>query len=55
MKMKSSKLFIALAALLAINATLATVQAQGTVFTYQGRLSNGTNPVTGLYDVRFNA
>ncbi len=27
--------------------------AQGTAFTYQGRLNNGTNPVTGSYDLVF--
>jgi hypothetical protein len=26
---------------------------QGTEFTYQGRLSNGTHPTTGVYDLRF--
>ena len=28
--------------------------AQGTAFTYQGRLNDGANPATGLYDVRFS-
>ncbi len=28
-------------------------RAQPTAFTYQGRLNNGTNPATGLYDFRF--
>jgi hypothetical protein len=27
--------------------------AQGTAFTYQGRLNNGANPAGGIYDVRF--
>lgn len=27
--------------------------AQPTAFTYQGRLNDGTNPATGLYDLRF--
>ncbi|MEI7728303.1 MAG: tail fiber domain-containing protein [Verrucomicrobiota bacterium] len=27
--------------------------AQGTAFTYQGRLSNSANPVTGIYDLTF--
>ena len=27
--------------------------AQGTAFTYQGRLNDGTNPATGTYDLRF--
>jgi hypothetical protein len=28
-------------------------RGQGTAFTYQGRLNSGTNPATGLYDLRF--
>lgn len=28
--------------------------AQGTAFTYQGQLDNGTNPVTGLYNFKFD-
>jgi hypothetical protein len=28
-------------------------RAQPTAFTYQGRLNNGTNPATGVYDFRF--
>jgi len=32
---------------------VATVLAQGTAFTYQGRLNNGTNPATGNYDFTF--
>jgi hypothetical protein len=27
--------------------------AQGTAFTYQGRLNNGGSPASGLYDLRF--
>src|SRR5258708_6523381 len=41
-------------ALLAIlNSQIPTVQAQGTAFTYQGRLSDGANPASGIYDLRF--
>jgi len=29
------------------------VSAQGTAFTYQGRLNDGTNPANGTYDLRF--
>jgi len=36
-----------------LNLTTGTALAQGTAFTYQGRLSNGTNPVTGGYDLTF--
>src|SRR5215831_8089083 len=28
--------------------------AQGTAFTYQGRLNDGANPATGIYDLRFD-
>src|ERR1035438_8700947 len=31
-----------------------TVFAQGTAFTYQGRLNTGTNPATGTYDLTFS-
>src|SRR5262245_51789561 len=27
--------------------------AQGTAFTYQGRLNDGANPAVGIYDLRF--
>src|ERR1035437_8239701 len=35
--------------------TLASVNAfaQGTAFTYQGRLNDGASPATGIYDLRF--
>jgi hypothetical protein len=32
---------------------LGQVFAQGTAFTYQGRLNDGVNPATGSYDLRF--
>jgi hypothetical protein len=48
------KHLVALAALLSIfNTQLSTVRAQGTVFTYQGRLNDGINPANGNYDLRF--
>ena len=31
----------------------ATAHAQGTAFTYQGRLTDGVNPATGIYDLSF--
>jgi hypothetical protein len=34
-------------------AQLATLHAQGTAFTYQGRLNDGANPANGTYDLRF--
>ena len=46
---------IALAVLLlsTLNLQLST-WAQGTGFTYQGRLNDGANPVNGNYDLRFS-
>ena len=38
---------------LAILAGLHQAAAQGTAFTYQGRLDNGTNPANGSYDLTF--
>ena len=35
------------------NPQLSTAFAQGTAFTYQGRLNDGTNPASGTYDLRF--
>ena len=32
---------------------LSTCLAQGTAFTYQGRLNDGSNPANGIYDLRF--
>ena len=49
MKNQLSRLLIALA----LCASLQQATAQGTAFTYQGRLDNGTNPVTGNYDLTF--
>ncbi|HMD55678.1 MAG TPA: hypothetical protein VKJ65_14120, partial [Phycisphaerae bacterium] len=43
---------LALLALLTA-AQLSTVQAQGTAFTYQGRLNGGGSPANGLYDFQF--
>ena len=37
----------------AYNSPLATAQAQGTAFTYQGRLNSGGSPVSGSYDLAF--
>src|ERR1039457_831208 len=44
---------LALLALATLNAQLSPVNAQGTAFTYQGRLNNNGTPVNGLYDFRF--
>ena len=34
-------------------AQLSTVLAQGTAFTYQGRLNSGGSPANGTYDLQF--
>ncbi len=49
MKNKIQKLLLALAMLAGIN----HVAAQGTAFTYNGRLNDGAQPATGIYDLRF--
>ena len=43
----------ALAILTCVLAVPAALRAQGTAFTYQGRLQSGANPATGLYDMTF--
>ena len=53
MKTPIDYILIALALLSTLNAQLSTVFAQGTAFTYQGRLTDGTNPANGHYDLRF--
>jgi hypothetical protein len=40
-------------ALSTLNLQLSTCSAQGTAFTYQGRLNDGGNPAHGAYDFRF--
>ena len=39
--------------LLALTTGALHLHAQGTAFTYQGRLNDGVNPATGIYDLRF--
>src|ERR1039458_5492604 len=39
---------------LALFAVTVRLQAQGTGFTYQGRLNTGTNPATGTFDLTFS-
>ena len=54
--MKTTFSFIsysALLLLLTLNLQLSTF-AQGTAFTYQGRLNSGTNPANGSYDISFS-
>jgi hypothetical protein len=43
----------ALLALATLNLQFSTLLAQGTAFTYQGRLNSGAGPANGLYDLRF--
>jgi len=44
---------VALIALSTLNSQLSTLLAQGTAFTYQGRLTDSGAPATGHYDLRF--
>ncbi|MCC6823360.1 MAG: tail fiber domain-containing protein [Verrucomicrobia subdivision 3 bacterium] len=53
MKTKLSPLQFSLMLLCAFNLQPSTACAQGTAFTYQGRLSDGANPAQGIYDLRF--
>jgi Chaperone of endosialidase len=54
MKTKFTKiLFTVLAVWLLTSALCLPVFAQGTAFTYQGRLNDGGNPAGGIYDLRF--
>lgn len=50
MTVMRTRLIVALSFLLAANTGL---HAQGTAFTYQGRLNDGGKPSTGIYDLRF--
>jgi hypothetical protein len=55
--MKTSSLILQRLALLVLLSTLnyqhSTALAQGTAFSYQGRLGAGGNPANGIYDFRF--
>ena len=50
MKNKSPKYLLPL---LLLVASACAAHAQGTTFTYQGRLNDGSTPATGSYDMRF--
>lgn len=54
MKTKFVYWCVALVLLSILNAQVSTAFAQGTAFTYQGRLNNGTNPATGNFDLTFS-
>ena len=45
--------FVSLALSLATLVPSPVASAQGTAFTYQGRLNDGANPASGIYDLRF--
>jgi hypothetical protein len=45
--------YLATTILLASLAMCARSRAQGTAFTYQGRLNDGVSPAAGIYDLRF--
>jgi hypothetical protein len=45
---------VLLALVSTLSLQLSTARAQGTAFTYQGRLQNGTNPANGSYDLAFS-
>jgi hypothetical protein len=47
------KIRILLVAALSLIVVATSLQAQGTAFTYQGRLNDGANPASGIYDLRF--
>jgi hypothetical protein len=49
----SSRLPLLLALLSTLNPLPSALFAQGTAFTYQGRLTDGVNPASGIYDLRF--
>jgi len=47
------KVAMALLSLSSIPHQLSTCFAQGTAFTYQGRLNDGSNPASGSYELEF--
>jgi hypothetical protein len=52
-KIRSHRWFIALA-FCTLHSALSTAEAQGTAFTYQGRLNTNAVPANGLYDFEFS-
>ena len=53
LRITTPTLTLALTLLCAFNSPLSTAQAQGTAFTYQGRLHSGGSPASGSYDLEF--
>jgi hypothetical protein len=54
MKTKFGSAVLALLALSTFNSQLSTASAQGTAFTYQGRLQNNGSPASGTYNLAFS-
>jgi hypothetical protein len=54
MKTKLCGLVVSVVLLGLFSGPLATARAQGTAFTYQGRLFSSTNPANGTYSVKFS-
>lgn len=54
MKSRSTRLLLILCLAFCYTASLLSGLAQGTAFTYQGRLYDGASPANGKYDLRFN-
>ena len=50
---KSLLPLLSLLSLSTLNPQFTTVFAQGSAFSYQGRLNDHTNPANGIYDLRF--
>jgi Chaperone of endosialidase len=55
MKIKIHSLFVVLVSLVlsTLDSQFSTALAQGTAFTYQGRLNDGANPANGTYEILF--
>lgn len=54
MKNRARNLFVALTLCATLNFPLASARAQGTAFTYQGRLQNNGSPASGMYSLQFS-
>src|SRR6202041_1660911 len=54
MKSQSIRLPFTISLAISYASMLLSGIAQGTAFTYQGRLYDGANPANGKYDLRFN-
>ena len=50
--MKTAKQILTALALLSLTGSSLTAAPLGTAFTYQGRLTSGGNPATGVYDLQ---